>query len=326
MSPCSTCSTLTNCTTCIDTKFLMNGACYSSCPPNYVAVNQICVYQQTCTGYILNNTCLANCPYGTYSLEINGINTCQPCSTSCLSCVSSTSCLNCASGTFLLTVNTSTVSNANQNETTCVSLCPLSTYMDNGQCLSCKSPCNQCSLINGQILCVTCAAGFYYLNGNCLATCPSGYYQSVASLSCVPCLSFCLTCTNSTGCLTCSNSIYTAPACTGNCSSGNFWSTTTNGCSACHSTCATCYGATSSQCTACKNVSGVVYQLFGSQCVTVCPNGYYSAGSICYSCTVANCVTCLNNVLSANCTVCSAGYILAYLPSNQSSVCTNTCQ
>jgi proprotein convertase subtilisin/kexin type 5 len=267
------------------------------------------------------------CPSGTYSVSVNGINSCQSCTINCLSCVSNTSCSNCASGTFLLSVNTSAVSSVNQTTSTCVISCPLTTYIDNGQCLTCPSPCSQCSLNNGQILCATCMSGYYLLNGKCLTTCPSGYYQSALTLSCVICMSNCLTCSNSTGCLTCANSIYTAPSCSGNCSTGLYWSSTSNSCVSCYTTCATCYGGSSSQCNTCRNISGVAYYLYGSQCLTVCPTGYYASGLVCYQCTVANCQTCFNNSSTANCSNCSSGYILMYLPTTtHNSICTNTCQ
>jgi proprotein convertase subtilisin/kexin type 5 len=272
-----------------------------------------------------NGTCLSNCPSGTYSIISNGVNSCQVCTSSCLSCVSNTSCSNCAPGTLLIYLNTSTSSSVTQNTSMCVASCPLATYPDNGQCLSCPSPCNQCSLNNGQILCLTCVSGYYLLNGKCSTTCPSGYYQSASTQTCIACLSNCLTCNNSTGCLTCANSIYTAPSCTGNCSSGLYWSTTTNSCVSCYSTCATCYGGSSNQCSSCKNVSGVAYYLYGSQCLSVCPTGYYSTGLFCYQCTVANCQTCLNGNTVANCSNCTTGYILVY-SSTSNSICTSTCQ
>lgn len=230
----------------------------------------------------------------------------------------------CASGTFLLTVNTSANSIVSQNTSTCVLSCPLTAYSDNGQCINCLSPCNQCTLNSGQTLCITCIAGYYLFNGNCLLSCPSGYYQSASSLTCVQCQPSCLTC-NSSGCVLCSNSLYTAPACTGNCTTSQYWSSSSSSCVSCYTTCATCYGGLSTQCITCKNVSGVVYYLYGSQCVSVCPNGYYSSASVCYQCTVANCQACINNSAIVNCSLCSTGYVLAYSSVTNLSICTKTC-
>lgn len=140
------------------------------------------------------NNCLLTCPTGTYSIIINSSKLCQSCSISCLSCTSDLNCISCASGTYLLYVNSSNSSSVNQNQAICVSSCPLSTYLDNSQCINCLSPCNQCSLSNGQVLCITCVSNYYLFNGKCLIACPNGYYHSSSNQNCITCFSQCLTC------------------------------------------------------------------------------------------------------------------------------------
>lgn len=41
-SPCLLCSTSSTCLSCINTMYLLNTTCYSTCPSSYIGVNKIC--------------------------------------------------------------------------------------------------------------------------------------------------------------------------------------------------------------------------------------------------------------------------------------------
>ena len=126
-------------------------------------------------------------------------NTCQYCSSSCLTCQSSNSsaCTSCSPTTYLYA-------------SLCATTCPNATYADNstntcqpclppcllcqtlayclscldpnkflvaGSCTGCVSPCTTCA--NTVNNCTSCsvASGYPYLyNFSCLASCPGGYY------------------------------------------------------------------------------------------------------------------------------------------------------
>lgn len=78
------CTTATNCTTCYANNYLLDGLCYSSCPPSApILVGQTCVSCSsecfTCevipinctscstTTFLLRYTCVASCPLGMYT-------------------------------------------------------------------------------------------------------------------------------------------------------------------------------------------------------------------------------------------------------------------
>ena len=64
----------------------------------------------------------------------------------------------------------------------------------------------ECATCEGsQNICLACAdSNKYLLNGACLALpCPSSTFAEVSIKKCIQCLKPCLTCTNSSHCLTC---------------------------------------------------------------------------------------------------------------------------
>lgn len=65
-------------------------------------------------------------------------------------------------------------------------------------CSLCQSPCNTCDTLFDS--CSSCSGSLNLLNGKCIPSCPSGYYNS--SNICMQCPSTCLTC-NASVCITC---------------------------------------------------------------------------------------------------------------------------
>lgn len=178
--------------------------------------------------------------------------------------------------------------------------------------MDCPTPCNQCIVQNNNVQCTSCLTGYFY-NGNCLSSCPSGYYIQPSTLSCQKCPSLCLICDNNTNCLTCSNSLYSPPNCNASnivCLANQYVEPSNSSCVNCNTACATCYGPSAAQCTSCVNLTGVVYYLLGSSCLTDCPGGYVRNATInkCTQCSVTNCLNC--NQSSTTCTACYSGYIL----------------
>lgn len=150
----------------------------------------------------LSNTttasCLLQCPTRYLSLTINLINQCIQCSTGCSSCTNTiTNCTGCLSGYFYY-------------EATCVTSCPGLLIPADGICRACVSPCATCAN-NDTMYCITCITGSYLLVANatrqCLVSCPTGYYQEPASMTCIGCPTGCTSCVQ-LGCLTCASSYF----------------------------------------------------------------------------------------------------------------------
>ena len=139
--------------------------------------------------------------------------------------------------------------------------------------------------------CLSChpaslALGFVNLyNSTCIATCPAGTYAN--NSVCLPCVTQCATCSNSTHCLTCntaSSSLYPYfynSFCFNNCPQ-NFYVSTLFICTICDTNCQTCV-TSAITCTSCV-VSGVVPYLFNSKCVSTCGAGYAPISNVCIRC------------------------------------------
>lgn len=121
--------------------------CLSACPNNYFNISTICQICDTscysclnisynCTicasGYVMNGTrCTNNCQVGT--VAYNG--TCQ-CSSLCLTCTGVYD--NCTS------CNVSTLYKINYLNT-CLSMCPVGTYINASSCTICPTGCSVCN-------------------------------------------------------------------------------------------------------------------------------------------------------------------------------------
>ena len=93
--------------------------------------------------------------------------------------------------------------------------------------------------------------------------------------------------------------------CLTTCSSFKYADSISKICQPCDAACLTCNGGATNNCLSCTNNN----YLFGSTCVSVCPNGYYPASDfICKACH-SSCQLC-NNPLATDCTACSTGKFL----------------
>lgn len=190
-------------------------------------------------GNLLNNTCVARCPNGSY--EENKI--CKTCDTACSVCfggsrmnctvcsqlyvLSAQSCItSCPDGTFNSTgvctgclspcLNcldskkcTSCRSPLYLNGQSCVLSCPIGTYNMSYTCVSCPSSCGSCYFGTSTILCKNCTSGFFLENNTCNAECSPTNFKNLVELRCDPCRSPCFTCkTNAFDCLSCLTGFY----------------------------------------------------------------------------------------------------------------------
>jgi proprotein convertase subtilisin/kexin type 5 len=184
------------------------------------------------------------------------------------------------------------------------------------QCLNCSASCYSCQ---GPLStdCLSCKPPLSLFNGQCLTTCPFGYYSSstyVCKQCILPCASCSLSSINCTACIspyfmqrTGNNMI-----CVTSCSASFYLNTTTQSCSPCHLTCLTCSGPTTTQCTSCSSGS----YLLQKQCMSSCPSGtvliQQATTSICRKCSLgcANCTVSTTSSLSTKCTLCLPNYYL----------------
>jgi proprotein convertase subtilisin/kexin type 5 len=68
-------------------------------------------------------------------------------------------------------------------------------------CPSCAADCSMCLSTTN---CLSCAAGFFMDNAQCVTSCPVRYYPSTVTYACEACPYDCLTCNSSGLCLSCS--------------------------------------------------------------------------------------------------------------------------
>jgi proprotein convertase subtilisin/kexin type 5 len=132
-----------------------------------------------------------------------------------------------------------------------------------------------------QFFCLSCvSSSYYYFNGNCLASCPFGYYSSLQNNSniCETCDLSCLQCIgNSLNCSQCASGLFLQSQngnisfhCLNFCPDYYYPDVINQICTACASPCLLCYSA--SRCITCA--SGFMLQY--DTCLNKCLSGYYS--------------------------------------------------
>ncbi|EAR86282.2 zinc finger lsd1 subclass family protein (macronuclear) [Tetrahymena thermophila SB210] len=144
-------------------------------------------YSQQCLicrqGYLLNGTCVNNCPDSMYNDTQK--NTCELCPKECKTCSSLSQCISCFDGQSLY-------------NGTCVSSCPDSFYQDQNNCVACpqsnclicdKQNCKKCKANNVYIQsenppCVSCPSTKYVLDKNC-NQCLQSLYLNYDKQECV---------------------------------------------------------------------------------------------------------------------------------------------
>ena len=180
--PCRTCSP-GNATSCL--------SCYSS-----TAVTPSIFY------HAASRNCYATCPATTYNN--NATLLCAACDPNCLTCFNTpTFCTGCVSNSSFPFLNVTPIAQI------CVSACSPGMYGSNStspaMCVNCSTPCATCT---SATTCLSCLAGFFFLNGTiCTTNCtPLVTIANNATKVCDPCQSPCRTCVGSvTNCTACND-------------------------------------------------------------------------------------------------------------------------
>ncbi|MGH0156290.1 UNVERIFIED_CONTAM: hypothetical protein FKN15_031152 [Acipenser sinensis] len=131
--------------------------------------------------YLLNNTCLVQCPDGYYKDEDGW--RCVPCHSSCGTCSGQYECSrSCDTGYYF---NASTEG-----------------------CLRCHPSCKVC-VGSEHTDCVTCQRNYFFLRaqGRCYFSCPEGYYKNSDEHTCVRCHPTCKTCKGYLSTLNCIDTV-----------------------------------------------------------------------------------------------------------------------
>ena len=276
------------------------------CAPPYLLVNQSINITSMVSEYL--TVCVLSCPSG----FVQSGSSCFPCSSNCVSCVSSTICSQCIAGMYLYNA-------------LCISICPLGTYATDSSCQACSLPyCSQCLSNNGTQACISCtkSTGTYLVNGNCVFVCPTGTYSDLTSQSCLNCSYNCISCSSSQSCSSCSSGYFLyLGQCVTTCPNGTFAKGVT--CNPCSTGCFQC--SNSYTCSLCQSQYSLFANSTNSYCVSSCPTGYYSQAVMTSSFTNSNqfiCVACSSPCLTctsaSTCTQCVSGAL-------SGSTCVNVC-
>jgi len=298
-SYCTTCTSNTQCTVCIDPSFsLTTGVC--SCPATTYLTNTTPLKCDSCSNIIAGcltcshttSTLCSGCQPGFYPASTLPTTTCSACLFTCATCTNGTGCVTCNPGFSLngsiCDCNSGFIDVATQsclacsavvlNCATCLGTYPTTCQTCNSgyyssaggsQCLSCPLNCNTCSSTG---VCLTCNTGFSLKSSNicdCGATCQA-CNATMGITYCVDCSgSYCFN--TQAGYYANSGSVYQCPL----------------ACSSC------------SDATTCSDCNSPFILTSTSQCVCNSTNNVY------LSLNGATCLTCAQ--IFSNCTVCSAG-------------------
>jgi proprotein convertase subtilisin/kexin type 5 len=238
---CQTClNSSNNCLSCPTGLLLVSGTCVETCPPATITQNGVCL----------------NCP--PLCLQCSSTSSCQVCVSSAV--LSNVTCFtSCPQGSYRALVTNVTISSATYNCTPCSS-----------NCLTCEG--------DSQYSCLSCSQGYYFINGMCLVSCPSGTFPNNATGTCSYCPATCSQCSSFTNCQACVL---------------NYSLTNTNQCQSpvppnCTvQSCMSCSATSATWCEQC--VTG--FKRWNGSCLTACPQGTYNREGNCLACS-ANCTYC----------------------------------
>ena len=187
------------CISCKTSQFLetLSNRCLSQCPSGFYGDTETTQCKpcslgcQQCSGstvcqaclsgsVLYRNTCVAQCPAGTYQTKDNK---CEPCSESCLECkVSPSRCTKCRVEDIL-------------KDGQCSRICPKGAFMnrDTKECFECHPHCAECT---GPSVseCTQCEAPATKVGSTCVTPCPAGSYYDSDVHQCQPCNYYCQTC------------------------------------------------------------------------------------------------------------------------------------
>ncbi|XP_064612387.1 proprotein convertase subtilisin/kexin type 5-like [Liolophura sinensis] len=271
----------TDCSSCRFTR--LGRSCVSKCPVGYVRdTSATCIKPDNCPGYVFKSSCVDQCPSGFYPANASHLPFCKTCNSQCKTCYGPGThrCHACAKFRY---------------DGHCVSVCPMEApVIYNQNCLTecqssnnCKTVCGDQFVWNRKCvkqcpssepyslhgICVTkcpklrferkcleiCPKSLVEYNGECMKTCPSGYFTDKAT--CVKkCkhLSFGMSCRDK-----CPHKVpHVSGKCVYQCPETLYFINPVN-----------------RQCT-----SHCPYVVFQNQCLLHCPHGYFWSGQVCIFC------------------------------------------
>ena len=215
------------------------GLCYNKCATCDGPSSNNCLSCHSASidpnyAYLYNKECISSCPEGTYPESIDGYYKCNPCYVNCKTCSSykfnnNMNCDTCEDNyihylkncyreadpllkTFYLPESTETSScyqstsyYIKENTYECISSIPEGYFVSNtetGLISPCHEDCKTCSIkyTEGNTNCDICLNQDYnYLDGNCVETCPEGYYtyennSANNKKTCKKCYNYCQKC------------------------------------------------------------------------------------------------------------------------------------
>ena len=291
--------------TCKDTEFADGDsvcrACHARCSESQPGCSGPAANDcDVCGGFVLSTaggsqTCEAACPAGTFANAAT--RTCDACHAACDECTGPgvADCVSCATARF---------------NGECVEVCPAGTFLaSSATCTPCSPMCSastQCSgpsafdcAAPGSPAGVNPCAHVLHNTGECLASCPQGFFAN-ANRECEPCHASCKDCGGSG-----------ASECT-LCRRGQYLTGTGAGeCSECHPLCSsgTCVGPTAEDCTAGCLTFTDLSDPQAPACVQACPANTYvgvsdGVDSACLPCN-AQCVGGCTGATSSDCVSCA---------------------
>ena len=293
-----------------------------------------------------NGSCIYPCPKGYWGRE--SPRECVLCHERCATCThgsASNQCTSCDPPYYL-------------HEGECRDECPPGYWGNsNSTCQKCWTSdvfpfsCETCTG-GGNAECKTCNSDYFLhpnIGGQCLNSCPDGYWKDSSEKKCQPCWTSdsepyysCSTCSagESDKCLTCySGKFLYSGQCLSSCSSRFWGDSSSNTCEPCWKnssniapfSCLTCDSPSSSSCVTCEP-GFFLYPSPRGQCLQICPDGYWpnDSSGTCDACWVNpeldtdphSCKTCASGSESNQCTSCAPG---TFLHPNTGGQCLSHC-
>lgn len=266
--------------------------------PSLTATQSSMIKDNLCRKYILNKTCVDDCPSLGYYVDIP-LKECKQCHSSCSKCTGSQldHCLVCAPGFLQL-----------MDKNICVQQCPTSYHLDQSRrvCMPCPAQCNEC---NSLLECTKCESRLMLVQGRCVSSCSPAHFQT-DDYECLPCSESCSSCSgNADHCVSCADSyLEFNQTCVEQCPSG-FWNDSSRDqCLPCPQGCEMCSWQDNEQGLVCtKCALPWLLDVSTQQCINpssnACSTGEYFAEDECIECHTS-CHQCVGP-LANDCTECS---------------------
>ncbi|XP_030211551.1 proprotein convertase subtilisin/kexin type 5 [Gadus morhua] len=317
---CQRCTPPGQCTECEEYHFLHEGHCVLDCPERFYddADQRVCGgCHPTCLlcdgpgsndcdtcsdpdASLHNGACRPRCPAHFYRDALTG--ECKECDPSCLTCLGPRpdSCVSCQSH------------QRPDDRGRCLPPaphCPPHRYLDqDGECILCHPYCHQCSG-PGTTHCSACHPRHMLLNGSCVDSCPTGYYQDDREHRCDPCHPFCLSCTgkHSHECVRCkAHLLRQGQDCVESCPASHYSDAASQACHRCDAACGECQGGGDRECLSCA--PGLLYLRSQRRCLHTCPPDHHRDPThhLCEPCH-GSCKTCIGKE-ARSCESCHDGY------------------